>query len=134
MLRFRSGGIDPHCRRPVARLAAGIEGLDDEHAAATARARLGEWLRRRRIDFDRGFGCRRCQSQEFAHLRDRLGAVRAGEQAVVADAMAGLWEYVDGGAAGEPAPRHPHPPAPARAVAPLLPVPATVAAVVGLRP
>src|SRR5260221_2682990 len=95
MLRFRSWGIDSHCRRPVARLAAGIEGLDDEHAAATARARLGEWLRRRRIDFDRGFGCRRCQSQEFAHLRDRLGAVRAGEQAVVADTMEGVWQDMD---------------------------------------
>src|SRR5260221_8618355 len=94
MLRFRSWGIDSHCRRPVARLAAGIEGLDDEHAAATARARLGEWLRRRRIDFDRGFGCRRCQSQEFAHLRDRLGAVRAGEQAVVAGWVGGFGEYV----------------------------------------
>src|SRR5712691_1793224 len=66
MLRFRSRGIDPHCRRPVAWLAAGLEGLDDEHAAATARARLGEWLRRRRIDFDRLFGHGRCQSQEFA--------------------------------------------------------------------
>jgi hypothetical protein len=41
MLRFLSRGIDPHCRRPVAWLAAGIEGLDDEHAAATAGARLG---------------------------------------------------------------------------------------------
>jgi len=76
-------------------LAAGIEGLDDEHAAATARARLGEWLRRRRIDFDRGFGRRRCQSQEFAHSRDRLGAVRAGEQAVVADAMEAFRQHVD---------------------------------------
>ncbi len=42
----------------VAWLAAGLEGLDDEHAAATAGARLGEWLRRRRIDFDRLFGRR----------------------------------------------------------------------------
>src|SRR6266851_2522366 len=95
MLRFRSLGIDPHCRRPVARLAAGLEGLDDEHAAATAGARLGEWLRRCRIDFDRLFGRRRCQSQEFAHSRDRLGAVRAGEQAVVADAMEALGQHVD---------------------------------------
>ena len=48
-------------------MAAGIEGLDDEHATATARARLGEWLRCCRIDFDRRFGRRRCQFQEFAH-------------------------------------------------------------------
>src|SRR5258708_4877520 len=93
--------MDVDWRRRVGGLAAGIEGLDDEHAAATARARLGEWLRRRRIDFDRGFGCRRCQSQEFAHLRDRLGAVRAGEQAVVADAMEAFGQYVDEEAADE---------------------------------
>src|SRR5260221_9771753 len=120
MLRFRSWGIVPHCRRPVGRLAAGIEGLDDEHAAATARARLGEWLRRRRIDFDRGFGCRRCQSQEFAHLRDRLGAVRAGEQAVVADAMEAFGQYVDEEAAGELADVERHRRVPARALAPLV--------------
>src|ERR1700756_2656561 len=82
MLQFRSRGIDPDCRRPVAWLAAGIEGLDDEHAAATAGARLGEWLRRRRVDFDRLFGRRRCQCQEFADSRDRLGSVCAGGPAV----------------------------------------------------
>jgi len=37
----------------MARLAAGLEGLDDEHATATARAGLGEHLRRRRINLDR---------------------------------------------------------------------------------
>src|ERR1700694_2786345 len=95
MLRFRSRWIDPHCRGPVAGLAAGGEGLDDEHAAAAAGARLGEWLRRRCIDFDRRFGWRRCQSQEFARSRDRFGAIRAGEQAVVADAMEAFGEHVD---------------------------------------
>jgi len=79
----------------VAWLAASREGLDDEHAAATARTRLGEWLRRRRIDLGRLFGRRRCQSQEFTRSRDRLGAVRAGEQAVVADAMETLGQHVD---------------------------------------
>src|SRR4029077_5639763 len=81
--------------RPVAWLAAGVEGLDDEHAAAAAGARLGEWLRRRWVDFDRRFGCRAFQSQEFARSRDRLGAIRAGEQAVVADAMEAFGEHVD---------------------------------------
>src|SRR3979411_1323612 len=93
MLRFLSRGIDPHCRRPVAWLAAGIEGLDDEHAAATAGARLGECVRRRRIDFDRLLGRRRRPSREFAHSRDRLGAIRAGEQAVVADAMEAFGQH-----------------------------------------
>jgi hypothetical protein len=59
-------------------LAAGFEGLDDEHAAAAAGARLGEWLRRRCIDFDRRFGCRRCQSQEFARSRDSIDRVLTG--------------------------------------------------------
>src|SRR5216684_1050871 len=92
---FRSCGIEPHCRRPVAWLAAGLEGLDDEHAAATAGTRLREWLHRRRIDLDRLFGRRRCQSQEFARSRDRLGAVGAGEQAMVADAMESFGQHVD---------------------------------------
>jgi hypothetical protein len=82
-------------------LAASLEGFNDEHAAATARARLGEWLRRRRSDFDRRFGHGRCQSQEFAHSRDRLGAVCAGEQAVAADAMEAFGQHVDQQAADE---------------------------------
>jgi len=81
-------------------LAASIEGLNDEHAAAAARARLGEWLRRRRIDFDRLFGHRRGQTQELARSRDRLGAVRAGEQAVVADAMESPWAARGSGSGG----------------------------------
>jgi hypothetical protein len=52
-------------------------------------------VRRRRVDFDRLFGRRRCQSQEFAHSRDRLGAVGAGERAVVADAMEAFGQNVD---------------------------------------
>src|SRR5450631_4912857 len=79
----------------MARLAAGLEGLDDEHATATARARLGEHLRRRRINLDRFLGHRRGQTQEFARPRDRLGAVHAGEQAVVANAMEAFWQHVD---------------------------------------
>jgi hypothetical protein len=64
-------------------------------------ARLGERLRRRRIDFDRLLSRRRCQSEEFAHPRDRLGAVRAGKQAVVADAMEAFGQHVDQEAADE---------------------------------
>jgi hypothetical protein len=76
-------------------LAAGCEGLDDEHAAATAGTRLGEWLGCRWIDFDGLFGRRLCQPQVFARLRDRLGPVGAGEQAVVADAMEAFGQHVD---------------------------------------
>jgi len=34
-------------------------------------------------------------AQEFTRSRDRLGAVRACEQAVVADAMEAAWQHVD---------------------------------------
>jgi hypothetical protein len=85
----------------VAWLAAGLEGLDHEHATATARTRLGEHLRRRRIVLDRLLGHRRGQTQELARPRDRLGAVGAGEQAIVADAMEALGQHVDEEAADE---------------------------------
>jgi hypothetical protein len=79
----------------VAWLAASLEGLDHEHTSATAGTRLCEWLRRRRIDFDRRFGRRRCQFQEFTCLRDPLGAFRAGKQTVVADAVEAFGQRVD---------------------------------------
>src|SRR6202795_2616788 len=120
MLRLRSRGIDPHCRRPIAWLAAGLEGLDDEHAAATAGTRLNECLRRRRINFDRRFGRRRCQSQEFARSHDRFGAVRAGEQAVVADAMEALGQQVDEEPADELADVERHRRVPAGALDPVV--------------
>jgi hypothetical protein len=46
-------------------LAAGLEGLDDDHAAAAARTGLVEYLRRRWIDFDRLLDYRRGQTQEL---------------------------------------------------------------------
>src|SRR5271167_36349 len=99
MWRSRSRRVDPDFDDgrgwPVAWLAAGIEGLDDEHAAATAGTRLGEWLGCRWIDLDGLFGRRRCQSQKFTRSRDRLGAIAAGEQAVVANAMEALGQNVD---------------------------------------
>ena len=76
-------------------LAAALEGLDDKHAAATVGARLGDWLGGRRIDLGGFFERRRGQAQEFACSRDRLGAVGAGEQAVVADAMEALGQHMD---------------------------------------
>src|SRR5216684_4970985 len=104
----------------MAWLAAGLEGLDHEHAAATARARLGDWLRRRRIDLDRFLGHRCGQTQELARPRDRLGAIAAGEQAVVADAMESLGQYVDEKAADELADVERHRRAAARAFGPIV--------------
>ena len=58
-------------------------------------ARLGDWLGVCRIDLGGFFERRRGQAQEFACSRDRLGAVGAGEQAVVADAMEALGQHMD---------------------------------------
>ena len=92
----------------MAWLAAGREGLDDEHAAATARTRLGEWLRRRRIDLDRLLGHRRGQTEELACSRDRLGAIAGGEQAVVTDAMEAVGQDVEEKATDELVRGKPH--------------------------
>ena len=69
----------------MTRFAAGLEGLDDEHATAAA----GAWMRERlrRIDLGRLFGGRHGQVQELARRGDGVGTVAAGEQAVVADAV-----------------------------------------------
>ncbi len=56
-------------------LAAGREGLDDEHAAAAARARERERLRR--IGLACLLGRRWGQVQELACRRDGLGAIAA---------------------------------------------------------
>jgi hypothetical protein len=72
----------------------------DQHATAAAGAWVGERLRGG-IGLDRLFGRRRGQVQELARRRDRLGAIAAGEQAIVADAMEALGQDVDEEAADE---------------------------------
>jgi hypothetical protein len=82
----------------MARLAAGIKGLDDEHAAAAARARVCERLRwigladlLGRILLSRRWG----EVQDLPHGLDRLGAIAAGEQATMAYAVKALGQDVD---------------------------------------
>jgi hypothetical protein len=69
----------------MTRLAAGLESFDDEHAAAAARARACERLCR--IGPVGLLGRRRGEVQDLAHVFDRFGAIAAGEQTVVADAV-----------------------------------------------
>jgi hypothetical protein len=75
-------------------LVAGVEGLDDNHAAAAARARGSERGLRRiiggRLIFSIGAACDFCDLQEFASPREARIASAAGEQAVVADAVEAL--------------------------------------------
>ena len=76
----------------MAWLAAGLEGLDDDHAAATAGARVRERLRRVGVTgrVDRRWG----QVQELTRGFHRFGATAAGEQAIVTDAVETLGEDV----------------------------------------
>jgi hypothetical protein len=80
-------------------LAAGLEGLDDDHATTAAGARVRERLRR--IGVARLLDRRRGQVQELTHGLHRFGAIGAGEQAIVTDAMETLGEDVGEEAADE---------------------------------
>ena len=83
----------------MARLAAGLESLDDEHAAAAARTRLCERLCR--IGLARLFGRRWVQVQKLTHGVNRMCAIAAGEEAVMADAVEALGQDMDEEAADE---------------------------------
>src|SRR5258705_6955771 len=89
----------------MTRLAAGLESLDDEHAAAAARARLRERLGWIGVvcllSFCRSIGPGWGQVEGLAHRGDGFGAIAAGEQAVVADGMEALWEDGDEETAGD---------------------------------
>jgi hypothetical protein len=88
----------------VAGPAAGLEGLDDDHAAAAAGARGGEHGLRSviggRLVLGIGGGTRR-DFQKLAGLRDALVACAAGEKAIVADAMEALGQDVEEESADE---------------------------------
>ena len=86
-----------------ARRAAAFEGLDDDHAAAAAWARMRERPRLIGIGGSRiaGLGLRNWRIEQFSRPRDVLDTLAAGEQAVVADAMEATWQNVDQEAADE---------------------------------
>src|SRR6516164_436240 len=97
LMRYRSG------LPPQASLASDVAGsrfevLDDDHAAAAMGARVRELPR---IGAARLLGRRWGQVQEFTHGFHRFGAIGAGEQAVVADAVETLGEDVAEEAADE---------------------------------
>jgi hypothetical protein len=77
-------------------LAAARESLDDDHAAAAARA----WTRQHAGLFERGFGrlglfWGRRQGEQLARVRNVSGSVAVGEQPIVSDAMEALRQHVD---------------------------------------
>src|SRR2546423_1690820 len=88
---------------PVARRGAALEGLDDDHAAAAARARMREWLRLAGVGAG---GAGRVvlglwNGEQFAGSGDVVGAGTVGEQSVVADAVEAVRQDVDEKAADE---------------------------------
>jgi hypothetical protein len=93
-------GVDAErcCRRggTMFRVAAGREGLDDDHAAAAAAAGT-----RRHVGFVRGCGLGRLgllragrHGEQLARSRDIGGAIAIGEQSVMADAVQALGQHV----------------------------------------
>src|SRR6266481_8888561 len=85
------------------------EGLDDEHAAAAARAGMLWCFRLFGLSACRSLGVGRLDGvdrdewhcEQLADTGDILGAGLAGEQTVVADAMKALWQYMHQEAADE---------------------------------
>ena len=78
------------------RLAAAREGLDDDHAAAAARA----WARQHAGLVGRGFGrfgfVRMSRhGEQLARVRNVFGAVAVGEQPIVSDAVEALRQHMD---------------------------------------
>src|SRR5215813_14523617 len=108
----------------MSRLAACLEGLDDEHATAAAGAWLGERLRliclACLLSFCRSIGGGLGEVQELAHVLDGFGAIAAGENAVVADAVEALGQDVDEEAADELADVEPHRSVAARSLDPVV--------------
>jgi hypothetical protein len=78
----------------MTRLATGIEGLDDEHAADRSKGKACEPLCR--VGLAGLLGRRWGEVQEIAHGRDGLGAIAAGEQAIMADPVKALGQDVRG--------------------------------------
>src|SRR6516164_5613236 len=108
----RSGSrcVDPDQCRPPARLAAGREGLDDDHTRATARAWVRQHARgvRRNIWLLLRVGGRWGDIEECAGRGDAFGAVGGGKEPVVADAVEALGQHVQQEAPDELVRLEPH--------------------------
>ena len=78
------------------RLAAALEGLDDDHAAAAARAWLRQYARLVDCCFGRvGLFWARRHGEQLASVRNVRGSVGTGEQPIVSDAMEAFRQDMD---------------------------------------
>src|SRR6185436_138229 len=90
-------------RRPIPRLTAACEHLDDDHATAAARARAGQHARLVRAGcfLLLGLDDARSSAEQLASTCDALGAIGVGEEPIVADTVEALRQDVDQEAADE---------------------------------
>src|SRR5215468_6124953 len=82
----------------AARCSAARKDLDNDHAAAAARARrvmIGRGVRIGGVVHCRRINLRHWSSHQLPGARDVGLAAGAGQQPVVADAMKPLWQYVE---------------------------------------
>src|SRR5260370_39937870 len=87
----------------MSRRASALEGLDDDHAPAAARARMRERLRFNLANAASIAGLELCcrHVEQLTRLGDVVGASGVGKETVVADAMEAAGQDVDEGEAGE---------------------------------
>src|SRR5438067_13364903 len=84
-----------------ARRAALLEGLDDDHAAAAARAGMREGFRLIGGGCIAGVVLRSRRIEQLPGLRDVVRTLGTGEEPVVADAVESAGEHMNEGAADE---------------------------------
>src|SRR5215472_7727392 len=96
--RSSESGLDPSAGGRAARRGATAKDLDNNHAAAAARAwrtMIGGGVRIGGVVHCRRINLRHWSSQQLPGARDVGLAAGAGQQPVVADAMKPLWQYVE---------------------------------------
>src|ERR1700747_264516 len=79
---------------PMVRLAAGRKGLDDDHAAATARTRMRGGRRLGGTTVIASQDLRFWNGEQLACSRKVFCAGRLGQKSVVTNAMEALWQEV----------------------------------------
>src|SRR5215475_3781143 len=96
--RSSESGLDPSAGGRAARCGAAGKDLDNDHAAAAARAwrtMIGRGVRIGGVVHCRRINLRHWSGHQLPGARDVGLAAGAGEQAVMADAMKPLWQNVE---------------------------------------
>src|SRR5215467_6145704 len=121
--RSSESDLDPSAGGRAARRGAAGKDLDNDHAAAAARAwrtMIGRGVRIGGVVHCRRINLRHWSSDQLPGARDVGLAAGAGQQAVVADAMKPLWQNVEQEAPDELVGAERHCAVPRRSVAAVL--------------